>query len=104
MFEKLIGKTIEVYIDNIVVKSTKEMDYLVHLAECFAVVREYGMKLNPTKCKNALKKLKEYFATTPVLMKPVVGEPLLLYMSVYDIALGTILVKEDISQQPQSII
>ncbi|KAL0390982.1 UNVERIFIED_CONTAM: hypothetical protein Scaly_0455300 [Sesamum calycinum] len=70
----------------------------IKLVEGNLIVREYGMKLNPTKCKNALNKLKEYFATTPVLMKPVVGEPLLLYMSVYDIALGTILVKEDIGE------
>ncbi|KAL0418712.1 UNVERIFIED_CONTAM: hypothetical protein Sradi_1284700 [Sesamum radiatum] len=45
----------EVYTDNIMVKNTKEMDYLVHLAECFAMVRQYGMKLNPTKCTFGMK-------------------------------------------------
>ncbi|KAL0338037.1 UNVERIFIED_CONTAM: hypothetical protein Scaly_2078800 [Sesamum calycinum] len=50
IFETLIGKMMEVYVDEIVVKSTRKTDHLIHLIECFDVVREYGMKLNPTKC------------------------------------------------------
>lgn len=38
MFENLIGKTMEVYIDDILVKSVKEEEQLTHLAECFEVV------------------------------------------------------------------
>ncbi|KAL0407940.1 UNVERIFIED_CONTAM: hypothetical protein Sradi_1728400 [Sesamum radiatum] len=50
MFEKLIGNTMEVYIDDIMVKSTKRVDHLTHLTECFEIVRKYSMKLNPAKC------------------------------------------------------
>lgn len=55
MFEKLVGKTMEVYVDEMLVKNIKEEDHLAYLAKCFEVVREYGMKLNPTKCTLSVK-------------------------------------------------
>src|SRR5574338_1421019 len=50
MFKHQIGKTIEVYVDDMLVKSKKAVDHMDHLAETFAVLRKYGMKLNPLKC------------------------------------------------------
>ena len=35
VFKDLIGKMIEVYIDNMLVKSTLHTDYLQHLGEAF---------------------------------------------------------------------
>ncbi|KAL0448283.1 UNVERIFIED_CONTAM: Retrovirus-related Pol polyprotein from transposon opus [Sesamum latifolium] len=55
MFEELIGKTMEVYVDDIVVKSVRETDHLTHLAECFVVVQKYNMKLNTAKCTFGVK-------------------------------------------------
>ena len=49
MFQK-IGKTMEVYIDDMLVKSTTTELYIAHLSEAFQILREYNMKLNPTKC------------------------------------------------------
>ena len=46
----MIGKSIEVYIDDLLVKSRKESDHLRHLADAFAVLRKFRMKLNPAKC------------------------------------------------------
>ena len=40
----------EVYIDNMLVKSLRAADHLNHLLECFQMLNEYGMKLNPVKC------------------------------------------------------
>ena len=50
MFTEKIGKTIEVYIDDMLVKSLRENDHIEHLEECFKVLNKYQMKLNPTKC------------------------------------------------------
>lgn len=50
MFFQQIGKTMEVYIDNMLVKSVRAKDNLTHLTEMFDVLRAYGMKLNPNKC------------------------------------------------------
>ncbi|KAL0296037.1 UNVERIFIED_CONTAM: Transposon Tf2-12 polyprotein [Sesamum radiatum] len=50
IFKDLIGKTKEVYIDDILVKSKEEEEHLNHLQPAFEVMRKYSMKLNPTKC------------------------------------------------------
>ena len=43
-------KTIEVYIDDMLVKSKECPDHAEHLQETFELLREYGMKRNPSKC------------------------------------------------------
>ena len=40
----------EVYIDDTLVKSVKDELHVDHLAESFQVLKDYKMKLNPTKC------------------------------------------------------
>ncbi|XP_012846973.1 PREDICTED: uncharacterized protein LOC105966948 [Erythranthe guttata] len=55
MFADLIGRNMEVYIDDMLVKSAKAENHLKDLEECFAILREYKMKLNPSKCSFGLK-------------------------------------------------
>ena len=50
MFRPLLGKTMEVYIDDMLVKSKERSDHTTHLQQAFELLRAYGMKLNPTKC------------------------------------------------------
>ena len=40
----------EVYINDMLVKSLRAIDHLSHLKECFKTLNEYRMKLNPAKC------------------------------------------------------
>ena len=40
----------EVYIDDMLVKSTTAELHIAHLAEVFQILKEYNMKLNPAKC------------------------------------------------------
>ena len=40
----------EVYIDGMLVKLVKAELHVDHLAESFQVLKDYKMKLNPTKC------------------------------------------------------
>ena len=40
----------EVYIDDMLVKSTTAELHIAHLSEVFQILREYNMKLNPSKC------------------------------------------------------
>jgi hypothetical protein len=46
----LIGKNVEAYVDDVVVKTTVEYQLIADLTESFANVREFQWKLNPTKC------------------------------------------------------
>ena len=50
MFSKQIGRNIEVYVDDIFVKSKEEENHLDDLKETFNTLRQYSMKLNPAKC------------------------------------------------------
>ena len=50
MFQKQIGTTMEVYIDDMLVKSPTAKLHLAHMSEAFQILREYNMKLNPAKC------------------------------------------------------
>jgi len=50
MFTQQIGQNIEVYVDNILVNSAKEISHLNDLQETSETLRLYNMKLNPSKC------------------------------------------------------
>nr|CAN82630.1 hypothetical protein VITISV_028132 [Vitis vinifera] len=50
IFKPLISHTVEVYIDDIVVKSKTREEHVLHLQEVFHLLRKYDMKLNPSKC------------------------------------------------------
>ena len=40
----------EVYIDDMLIKSKERFDYIMHLQETFELLRRHNMKLNPLKC------------------------------------------------------
>ena len=50
MLQKQIGASMEVYIDDMLVKSVKAELHVDHLTESFQVLKDYKMKLNSTKC------------------------------------------------------
>ena len=54
MFSHQIGRNVEVYVDNMLVKSKDEANHLDDLKETFGTLRKYNMKLNPTKCVFAI--------------------------------------------------
>ena len=50
MFMRQIGRNIQVYVDDMLVKSRREEDHLEDLRETFDTLRSNNMKLNPGKC------------------------------------------------------
>ena len=50
MFRPLLGSTMEVYINDMLVKFKQRPDHAAHLQQTFDLFGEYGMKLNPLKC------------------------------------------------------
>jgi hypothetical protein len=50
IFHKLLGNTMEVYIDDIVVKSAEFSSHIADLRKAFDRMCQYGMKMNPRKC------------------------------------------------------
>ena len=50
MFQDKIGRTVEVYIDNMVVKSKQESQHIEDLQGAFEVLRQHKLRLNAEKC------------------------------------------------------
>ena len=50
MFRPQIGWNVEVYVDDMLVKSLDKGKHLDDLQETFDTLRQYNMKLNPSKC------------------------------------------------------
>jgi hypothetical protein len=48
--KELLGDILEVYMDDMIVKSKQEIDHAAHLKRVFEQTRKYNMRLNPEKC------------------------------------------------------
>ncbi|GJU84607.1 reverse transcriptase domain-containing protein [Tanacetum coccineum] len=49
-FQKQIGGNLEVYVDDLVIKSRTKQEIIRDIEETFRTLREINMKLNPKKC------------------------------------------------------
>ena len=50
MFESQMGKNIEVYIDNMVVKSKIVSEHMKDLTDIFEILRGHKLRLNASTC------------------------------------------------------
>ena len=50
MFEPQLGKNIEIYIDDMVVKSKVEPEHVNDLGNIFDILRKHKLRLNVSKC------------------------------------------------------
>ena len=50
IFHDLIGKLVEIYIDDVVVKSTSAGGHLEDLRQVLEQTRMFGLRMNPKKC------------------------------------------------------
>ncbi|CAL9001627.1 unnamed protein product [Prunus brigantina] len=50
IFAPLIGNTMEVYVDDMLVKSRTTDQHIPNLSAVFTILKQYKMRLNPTKC------------------------------------------------------
>ncbi|KAI5325309.1 hypothetical protein L3X38_034383 [Prunus dulcis] len=141
-----IGRTMEVYVDDMLVKALKCGHHLKNLAKPFNLLRQYRMKLNPSKymfgvssgrflsegntnltgraaalnrflskstdkcrsffktlkneqkdkwdeeCEVVFQSLKTYLTSPPLLLKPVPGEDLFVYLAVSNSAVSSALI------------
>ncbi|CAL8992599.1 unnamed protein product [Prunus brigantina] len=108
IFHDLISRTVEVYIDDVVVKSPSRADHPGHLRQAFARMRAHGLKMNPKKCafgaehQAALDDIKKYLSQPPVLMPRKRGKPLRLYISASESSIGCLLAQNNESEREQA--
>ncbi|RVW25140.1 Retrovirus-related Pol polyprotein from transposon 17.6 [Vitis vinifera] len=131
LFHDMMHKDVEVYVDEMIVKSRDRADHLAALQRFFERIRQFRLRLNPKKCtfgvtlencwdtllvsrknqptvwnddcQRAFERIKECLIFPPVLVPPTPGRPLLLYLSVSDMALGCMLAQLDDLGKEQAI-
>lgn len=54
VFRMQLGQSMEVYVDDIIAKSLSVWEHLDDLEDFFQTVRDYNIRLNPTKCTFSL--------------------------------------------------
>ena len=55
IFAELLRVSMEVYIDDMLVKSAVARDHVTHLDQTFSILRQTNMILNPRKCTFAVR-------------------------------------------------
>ncbi|RVW71176.1 Transposon Ty3-G Gag-Pol polyprotein [Vitis vinifera] len=117
LFHDMMHRDVKVYVDNMIVKSRDRLDHLAALERFFERIRQFRLRLNPKKftfrvtsgkllgymCQRAFERIREYLLSPPVLAPPTPGRPLLLYLSVSDVALGCMLAQLDDSGKDRAI-
>ena len=69
----------------------------------FRLLRKNQPTIWNEDCQRAFEKIKECLISPPILMPPTLGCPLLLYLSISDMALGCMLAQLDDSRKEQAI-
>ena len=69
----------------------------------FRLLRKKQPKVWDDQCQQAFERIREYLLSPPVLAPPMPGRPLLLYLSVSDVALGCMLTQLDDSGRERAI-
>nr|GEW84092.1 reverse transcriptase domain-containing protein [Tanacetum cinerariifolium] len=92
-FEKQTGRNLEVYVDDLVIKSHTKCEILRDIEETFHNMRRKNMKLNPKKCtfgaeegvflevEKAFQNMKKCIAKFPMVTTPKPKEELIMYLS-----------------------
>ncbi|KAF8095185.1 hypothetical protein N665_0339s0054 [Sinapis alba] len=91
MFADKLGDTMEVYIDDMLVKSLHAGNHLNHLRDCYKTLNEYRMKFNPTICTFGVSSGKSSLSE--------VGDTLSLYIAVTSSTVSDVLIQEDRGEQ-----
>ena len=81
--------------------------FIARLTDICELIFRFLRKNQPTvwndDCQLAFEKIKGYLLSPPVLVPPTPGRPLLLYLSVSDMALGCMLAEIDDSRKERAI-
>ncbi|XP_059635894.1 uncharacterized protein LOC132278086 [Cornus florida] len=102
MFEKQIGRTVEAYIDDMVVKNKDKKNHRQHLQDVlsdkcksfFDAIKVRKGEIWRAEQREALAKLKEYITNPPILSAPEPEEPLYLYLAISQSATSSALARE----------
>ena len=61
----------------------------------FKMLRKHNLDRWDEECQMAFDKVKEYLTNAPILVPPVPGRPLILYLAVHERSMGCVLKQHD---------
>ncbi|KAA0046554.1 uncharacterized protein E6C27_scaffold114G00770 [Cucumis melo var. makuwa] len=93
IFDDMLHKHIECYVDDLVVKSKKKCDHLKDLK--LRLMRKDAVFDWDQSCQNAFDSIKKYLLNPPVLSAPATRKPLILYIAAQETSLGALLAQEN---------
>ncbi|XP_060972375.1 uncharacterized protein LOC133038292 [Cannabis sativa] len=104
MFADMLGKRMEVYIDDMLVKSLAALSRFISKSSdrChlfFSTLKKTKDFVWAEECEEALRQLKSYLSSPPLLAKPKDGETLFMYLAVSVAAVSAALVRGDEGKQ-----
>ncbi|KAL2542541.1 Transposon Ty3-G Gag-Pol polyprotein [Abeliophyllum distichum] len=111
MFTEQIRNTIEVDVNDMLVKNVDVKDHIGYLEEMFEIFCKYQIKINSLKCafetikernkfewtdeyEVAFRELKELIRKAPLLSKPKTRERLLIYLVMSEKAVSSVLIRK----------
>ncbi|KAJ8768583.1 hypothetical protein K2173_022700 [Erythroxylum novogranatense] len=96
-----IGRTVEAYVDDMVVKNKTATKHVEDFKEAFLTLNKFQMKLNPEKCVFGVAsgKFLGFMITQRGIESPAEGEKLIIYLAVTDGAISAVLVRSDRNEQ-----
>ncbi|CAL2267317.1 unnamed protein product [Prunus armeniaca] len=105
VFHDMIGHSLEVYIDDVVIKSPEEGNHMTNLRRAFLRMRlkqEQTFKWEEQH-QQAFEEIKHYLSNPPVLSPPKRGRPLKLYISASEVSIGSLLVQDNKEGKEQAV-
>nr|GEZ42610.1 reverse transcriptase domain-containing protein [Tanacetum cinerariifolium] len=112
-FHKQIGRNLEVYVDDLVIKSRMEDEIIRDIEETFKTLREINMKFWgrgrnvlrksdfhwTAEAEEAFKQMKQLIAKLPMLTAPMKKEELIVYLATAKETVSAVLMMEKIAKQ-----
>ncbi|KAL0458483.1 UNVERIFIED_CONTAM: hypothetical protein Slati_0475500 [Sesamum latifolium] len=99
IFHPQIGRNVEVYVDDMLVKIKKAEEHVKDLEDTFSVLRKYKLKLNPAKCAFGVQGGRFLgFIEAPSASEAFTRETLYLYLSVASQAASSVLIREEVGK------
>nr|GEX73044.1 reverse transcriptase domain-containing protein [Tanacetum cinerariifolium] len=100
-FEGQVGRNIEVYVDDLVVKSYTEAEMMRDIEETFRTLRKVNTKLIPKKAEQAFQQLKQHLSELSLLVAHKPHEELIMYLSAtYGAISAVLMTKRGTAQTP----
>jgi hypothetical protein len=70
----------------------------------FRLLRKKNPRTRNEECEEAFNKIKHYLHSPPLLVPPILGTPLILYLTVTEIAMGCVLGQHDETKRKERVI